>query len=141
MALDTIGNISLILSITSLLLLIVGTPIVSGKNVKNLMIHGYLTIVALALETILTFVVMVPSLLENIDSVLSLSVAYSFNTWLHVSLGIFGLALGFAYVALWLVYSRSRMVCYKVKKWMMPTFAIWIVINISGALIHLLQFF
>ena len=141
MALDTIGNLTLILSIISLLLLIVATPKVSSKNIKNLMIHGYLTIVALVLETGLTFVVMVPSFLENIDSILSLSLAYSLDTWLHVSLGIFGLAAGFAYVTLWLVYSRSKMRCYKAKKWMMPTFLIWILIDISGALIHLLQFF
>jgi hypothetical protein len=82
-----------------------------------------------------------PSFLGNLDAILTLPVADVFDTWLHVDLGIFAEAAGFAYVSLWLVYSRSRMMCYKAKRWMMPTFVIWIIVNISVALIHLLQFF
>jgi predicted neutral ceramidase superfamily lipid hydrolase len=78
MALDLLGNITLTLSVTSLFLLILGLPLVSSiKNSENLRRHGYLTIVALILETILVFVVMVPSFLRNINAILVLPFASS----------------------------------------------------------------
>jgi hypothetical protein len=142
MALDLLGNITLTLSVTSLFLLILGLPLVSSiKNSENLRRHGYLTIVALILETILVFVVMVPSFLTNINAILVLPFDSSLDIWFHIGLGVFAEGAGFVYVALWLVYSRSRMMCLKAKRWMMPTFLIWIIVIMSGAIIHLLQFF
>ena len=62
MALDLAGNISLILSIISLFLLVLGVPLVRNlKSAENFRRHGYLTIVALAIETILVFIIMIPS--------------------------------------------------------------------------------
>jgi hypothetical protein len=142
MSLDLVGTVSLVLSVTSLFLLIVGLPLVSNlKSVQNLQRHGYLTIAALALETILVFLVMVPSFLDNLPAVFGLPISQALNTWLHVGLGVFAEVAGFAYVALWLAYSRSRMMCLKAKRLMTPTFLIWIIVIITGAIIHLLEFF
>ncbi len=142
MVLDLSGNISLSLSVASLFLLVLGLPLVRDlKSMRNLIRHGYLTIVALLLETILVFVVMVPSLLGNLSAVLELPFASAFDTWLHVALGVFAEASGFAYVVLWLAYSRSRMMCLRAKKWMMPTFMVWLVALVTGAIIHLVQFY
>ena len=55
--LDPAGNISLVLQVVILFLLILGLPHaigVGGK--KNLIRHGYLTILALILHTILIFI-------------------------------------------------------------------------------------
>ena len=140
--LDLVGNVTITLSVTSLFLLIIGLPLVRGlTSKKNLERHGYLTIAALFLQTLLVLVVMIPSFTNNINAILALSPAYSMDTWLHVGLGVFSEASGFAYVALWLIYSRSRMRCAQAKRYMMPTFIVWIIAIVSGSLIHMLQMF
>jgi hypothetical protein len=142
MPLDFTGNVTLALSVTSLFLLILGLPLVAGiSNKKNLTRHGYLTIIALTLQTILVFVIMVPSLIVNMSHILDLSMLSALNTWIHIGLGVFALGSGFAYVILWLWFSRSKMRCFTVKKYMLPTFIIWIIAIVTGALIHILQFF
>ena len=66
LALDPIGNVSLSLQIVILFLLILGLPIFRGKNSqKNFTLHGYSTIAALVLHTILIFLVMIPSFTEG----------------------------------------------------------------------------
>ncbi|MFB3889611.1 MAG: hypothetical protein ACE14S_08980 [Candidatus Bathyarchaeia archaeon] len=140
MPLDLIGDISLILSVVCFFLLFVGLPLVRGINSKkNLMRHGYLTIVALVLQTILVLAVMIPAFLTSFDDVLALSPAYAANTWLHVGLGVLAEVAGFFLVAVWLVYSVSRMRCVTAKKYMTPTMVIWLIAVVTGALIHLLE--
>jgi hypothetical protein len=122
MVLDVAGDISLVLSIVSLFILILGLPIVRRlKNAEKYRRHGYLTIAALVVETILVFTVKVPFFVEEFGDVLTLSPAYSLNTWLHVVLGIFAEASGFILVAMWLA-SFSKMGCIRFRKYMTPTF-------------------
>ena len=142
MPLDLAGNITLALSTVSLFLLILGIPLVRDlKSPENFKRHGYLTIVALATETILVFIVMIPSFTNNFDEVLSLSPLSALDTWLHVGLGVVAEVAGFIYVVMWLAFSPSTMQCLRFRRYMMPTFIIWIIAVISGALIHLLQLF
>ena len=57
-----LGDISLVLQVVILFLLILGLPLVRRTgNKKNLMRHGYLTVLALILHTILILIVMIPS--------------------------------------------------------------------------------
>ena len=140
--LDIVGNVTITLSVASLFLLIIGLPLVRGlTNKENLKRHGYLTIAALFLQTLLVLVVMIPSFARNINSVLALSPENAADSWIHVGLGIFSEASGFVYVSLWLVYSRSRMRCAQAKRFMIPTFVAWIIAIVSGSLIHILQMF
>jgi hypothetical protein len=140
MPLDLVGNISLALSVTCLFLLVLGLPLVRGVNTKkNLIRHGYLTIVALVLQTILVLVVMVPAFFSEFDGVLALSPMYALDTWLHVGLGVVSEVIGFWFVGLWLIFSVSRMRCATAKKYMTPTLIFWLVTIITGTLIHLLQ--
>ena len=61
-ALDPVGNVSLVLQIVILFLLVLGLPFFRGQiNKKNFMFHGYSTVAAIVLHTALIFVVMVPS--------------------------------------------------------------------------------
>jgi len=142
MQFDLLGSIILILSVTSLFLLILGVPLVRNlKSVENFKRHGYLTILALGTQTILVFTVMLPSFARNFDVILSLSPVSALNTWLHIGLGSVAEVTGFVYVATWLAFSISKMQCIRFRKYMMPTFIIWIIALISGALIYLLQMF
>ena len=142
MALDLMGNITLSASVAILFLLVLGLPLIRGANSKqNLIRHGYLTIVALIMQTILVFVVMVPSVLRSTDSILTLQPAYAVNTWVHFGLGVVAEVLGFWFIGLWLLLSRSTMRCATAKRYMMPTLVIWIIAILTGALIHVLQMF
>jgi len=142
MPLDLMGNITLTLSMIILFMLVLGLPLVRGINNKqNLIRHGYLTIGAMILQTILVFVVMVPSVLRSTSAILVLMPFYAANSWAHFILGAIAEVLGFWFVGLWLLYSQSKMRCATAKKYMTPTLVIWIVAIITGALIHLLQMF
>jgi hypothetical protein len=140
MALDLLGNVSLAFSVTCLFLLVLGLPLVRGVNTKqNLIRHGYLTIVALVLQTISIFVIMVPTFLADFGGVLSLSPIFALDTWLHVGLGIVAEVAGFWFVGLWLVFRVSKMRCVTAKKYMTPILVVWVISIVTGALIHLLQ--
>jgi hypothetical protein len=82
---------------------------------------------------------MIPSFLKNFNAVLSLSPLYAIDTWLHVGLGVFAEVTGFWFVLLWLIYNVSRMRCATARKYMTPVFVIWIIVDVTGALVHLLQ--
>ena len=139
--LDPLGTIVFALSLVSLLLLILALPSVRGiKGKKNLKQHGILTITALTLQTILVFTPMIPSTIDNFDDILNLQPLFMVNTWLHIVLGFFALVSSFVYVGLWLL-SWSGMGCARAKKYMLPTFIIWIITISTGALTHFLQMF
>jgi hypothetical protein len=138
-ALDPIGNVSLILQVIILFLLILGLPLVRGDSIKkNLMRHGYLTVVALLLHTGLIFIVMVPSLSQGLGELGELSILDSFNVWSHVVLGTVAEVLALIVIVPWLFKHPSSMSCAKLKKWMLPSFIIWIISIINGTLIHIL---
>jgi len=137
--LDPAGNISLVLQVVVLFLLIVGLPFAKGFiGKKNLLIHGYLTILALILHTVLIFVVMIPSFSRGYGELGELSLLNSFNVWSHVILGTIAEILGFIVVAYWISKSPSKMACGRMKKLMLPLFIVWTISLVNGALIHIL---
>ena len=140
MPLDLAGNVSLSLSVVSLFLLVLGLPLVKSlKSPENYRRHGYLTVGALTLETILILAFMIPSFVNSFTEILSSTSTNAFEVWLHVVLGVVAEASGLLYIAFWLHFSPSKLRCIRFRKYMMPTFIVWIVAVASGALVHLLQ--
>ena len=138
-ALDPIGNVSLSLQVAIMFLLIIGLPFATGTSgKKNFMRHGYLTVVALGLHTVLIFIVMIPKFISGFGGIGSLSLLASFDVWSHAVLGTAAEVLGIAIIVLWLSKPVSMMTCGKMRKWMTPTFIVWMVSLINGALIHIL---
>ncbi len=138
-ALDPIGNVSLLLQVAIMFLLVLGLPFVRGASgKKNLMMHGYLTVLALVLHTILIFVVMVPSFADELGELSSLSILSAIDVWSHVVLGTAAEILGIIIIGVWLSKPPTMMRCAKMKKWMMPAFVIWMISLINGTLIHVL---
>ncbi len=136
--LDPVGNVSLILQVAILFLLILGLPFTRGlSNKKNLMRHGYFTALAVGLHTVLIFVVMVPTFVTGLASFETEGLLDMLNVWLHVVLGTVAEVLGVAIVVMWLGYGPSNMACARLKKWMMPTFVIWLISIIGGAIVHI----
>lgn len=139
MPLDPVGNVSLSLQIVILFLLVLGIPFVRGQNSrKNLLRHGYSTFLALILHTILILIVMIPTLIGGVSEFAGLSPFYSITVWSHAVLGTTAEILGIILVVSWLRQSPSRMMCASWKKWMMPTFIIWTISVVNGALLHIL---
>ncbi len=137
MAFDEVGDISLILQIVILFLLVLGLPFSRGTSGKrNLMLHGYSTVAAVILHTILIFIVMIPSLTGGADELGGLSALASLTVWSHVVLGTAAWVLGLFLVVFWLVYGPSRMMCGRWRRWMSPIFVAWAVSIINGAIIH-----
>jgi hypothetical protein len=138
--LDLLGNVSLSLQVAILFLLILGLPLERGLiGKKNLIKHGYLTTVALALHTILIFVVMVPSFADGLGDLGSLSFLASLDVWSHVVLGSVAEVMGLIIIVVWLSKPPSMMRCAKLKKWMLPLFVIWVISLVNGSLVHILQ--
>lgn len=138
MPLDPVGNVSLALQVAILFLLILGLPFVRGSNTKkNLMRHGYLTAFAVVLHTVLIFVVMVPTFISGVAGLEATSLLDMLNVWVHIILGTVAEVLGIILVVTWLRYGPSKMMCARLKKWMMPTFVIWVVSLVGGAIVHI----
>lgn len=119
--------------------MIFGLPFVRASNSKrNIVWHGYSKVIALILHTILILVVMVPSFTGGLGNISNLSVLEAFNVWSHVILGVTAEALGIIMIVVWLSKPRAVIACAKTRKWMIPTFIIWITSLINGTLIHIL---
>jgi hypothetical protein len=138
-ALDPIGNVVLSLQVAIMFLLILGLPFVRGfGGKKNLMRHGYLTVLAVILHTVLIFLVMVPSFINGLGELNSLSLLSAFDVWSHAILGTTAEVLGIIIIVFWFSKPLTQMRCAKMKRWMMPTFIIWMISLINGTLIHIL---
>ena len=137
--LDPAGNISLILQVVILFLLVLGLPFVKGiGGKKNLILHGYLTVLALVMHTILIFVVMIPSFNNGFGEIGELSFLGAFNVWSHAILGTLAEILGFIVVGFWVSKPLSNLACIRARKLMLPLFVIWTISLVNGAIIHIL---
>jgi hypothetical protein len=138
-AFDPVGNISLVLQVVILFLLVLGLPFVKGYGgKKNLLTHGYLTFLALALHTVLIFIVMIPSFTNGFGELGELSFLNAFTVWSHAILGTVAEILGFIVVVFWIAKSPSKMACARMKVLMLPLFIVWVISLVNGALIHIL---
>ena len=125
MALDPVGNISLSLQIVILFLLVLGLPLARGPSgKKNFVRHGYSTMAAIILHTILIFIVMIPTFLNGVNEFAGLTFLASITVWSHAILGTIAEVLGMIIVVSWVLKGPQKMTCVIWKKYMMPTFII-----------------
>jgi hypothetical protein len=137
--LDPVGNISLVLQVVILFLLILGLPFVKGIGVKrNLLMHGYLTILALITHSVLIFIVMIPAFSNGIGELNGLSFLAALTVWSHAILGTVAEILGIIVIGFWVSKPLSNMNCLRMKKVMLPLFIIWTISIVNGAMIHIL---
>ena len=130
------GDISLVLNIMALVLVVIG---VFGRRTsrKALMRHGYLSILGFAIKLSTVFAFMIPVLFIEVPEILEFS-ALSFGlVMLKVVLGIAGDIMGFVCIVPWFLKPIDQMNCNRVKRWMLPTFIVWISSIILGVIIHL----
>jgi hypothetical protein len=136
---DPVGDISLVLQVVILFVLILGLPFVKGLGVKkSFFMHGYLTIFALILHSVLIFIVMIPVFNNGIGELGGLSFLAALTVWSHVILGTAAEILGIIVIGFWVSKPLSNMACLRMKNVMLPLFIMWTLSIINGAIIHIL---
>jgi hypothetical protein len=135
---DFAGNVSLVVQIIALVLLFVGIiPSKLKKQKRNLIIHGYLSILSLALNVATIVAVMLPSYSSFLAEMSQFSVSDSIIIWVHTISGAAAFGLGLVLVVAWAHKPLSKLDCLKRKRLMMPTIIIWVLSVILGVFIHL----
>jgi hypothetical protein len=137
MALDLQGNIVSIIQIIALILLIIGVyPYRIRTQNRNLIMHGFLSILALALNLATVIWVMLPTFTSSISEITELSTLQAMIIWLHVATGVASVLLGFVIVVSWVTHPLGELGCSKMWRLMIPTFLIWALALVLGLIIH-----
>ena len=134
MSLDFQGTLVSVVQITALILLTIGVyPYRIRTKNRNLIMHGFLGIVALALNLGTVIWVMFPSFGSGIStwSLTQLTVVL-----LHAVLGTISIVLGFVIIASWVIHPLGEMGCNKTWRLMIPTFAVWALALMIGLAIY-----
>ena len=138
MALDLQGDIVSAVQIVALILLVIGVyPYRIRTKNRNLIMHGFLAILALALNLSTTISVMIPSFSTNMALISRLTILKASVFWLHVASGIAAILLGFVIIGSWVTHPLGELGCSKTWKLMMPTFVVWALALILGLAIHI----
>lgn len=137
MALDLQGNIVTVIQITALLLLTIGVyPYRIRTKNRNLLIHGFLSIIALALNLTTVFYVMIPTAVSGFGSFFELSILQAAIVWLHIGTGVLAISLGVIIIASWIIHPLGELGCAKTWRLMIPTILIWLFAFILGVIIN-----
>jgi hypothetical protein len=138
MALDFQGNIVSIIQVIALILLIIGVyPYRIRTKNRNLIMHGFLSILALSLNLAATISVMIPAFNSSMTLISELSILESAIIWLHAVSGIIAILLGFVIIASWVIHPLGELGCSKTWRLMIPTFLIWLLALVLGLAIHI----
>lgn len=138
MELDFQGNLVSVIQIIALILLVIGVyPYrIRSKN-RNLIMHGFLSILAFALNLATVISVMIPVFSSSISLIGELSFLQATIIWLHVATGIAAILLGFVIIISWIRHPLEELGCSKTWRLMIPTFTIWALALVLGLTIHI----
>jgi len=138
MMLSSQGNIISVIQVIALVLLVIGVyPYRIRTKNRNLIMHGFLSILALVLNLATVFTVMLPILSNHLALVSRMSIVQSAVVWLHVALGITAITLGFVIIISWVTHPLGELGCSKTWRLMIPTFLIWAIALIIGLAIQI----
>jgi hypothetical protein len=140
MVLDFQGNVVTVIQIIALLLLIIGVyPYRIRTKNRNMIMHGFISVIALALNLATIFYVMIPAFISGFDSLGDFSVIQTAIVWLHAGFGIAAVLMGFVIIISWIIHPLSELGCSKTWRLMIPAFLIWFVSLTLGIIIHVLN--
>jgi hypothetical protein len=137
MAFDFQGNIVSVIQVIALAMLVIGVyPYRIRTKNRNLIMHGFFSIVAVSLNLATILYIMVPVFIGNFIFVSNLSLVQLSFVWFHALLGVVALVLGFIIIFSWVTHPLGELGCSKMWRLMIPTFIIWIFVLILGLAIH-----
>jgi hypothetical protein len=138
MALDFQGNLVSVIQLIALILLVIGVyPYKIRTKNRNLVMHGFLSIVAIGLNLSTVLSIMVPIFSSNLIFIVNLTLVLSAVVWLHVVLGIVAITLGLIMIFSWITHPLGELGCSKTWRLMIPTFVIWTIALVFGLTIHI----
>lgn len=138
MVLDLQGNLVSVIQVIALLLLIIGVyPYRIRTKNRNLIMHGFLSILALTLNLVTVIVVMIPVFGSSMTLFSRLLILQSTIVWLHAATGITAIILGFIIIISWITHPLGELGCSRTWKLMIPTFAIWTLALILGLIVYI----
>ena len=138
MAFDFQGILVSAVQIAALILLTVGLyPYRLRDRNRNLIIHGFLSILALALNLATVISVMIPTFSANIALIGKLPIFQTAVVWVHVATGVAAILLGAAMIASGVTHPLGELGCSKTWRLMIPTFLIWALALVLGFAIHI----
>ena len=127
-----------IIQIIALILLVIGVyPYRIRVKNRNLILHGFLSIVAIGLNLSTIVAVMIPVFSHRLVSFSNLSLLQSVAIWLHATLGIAVIVLALAIISSWITHPLGELACSKMWRLMMPAFIIWAFELVLGLSIHI----
>ena len=133
----TIGYITLALQIVILALLLIGVRYARKIRMKFIR-HGQLTTIAFILHTVLILLVMVPTFSSLITIIGFLPWWANIVILTHAIAGTMAEMLGAILIISWRFMPLAKSGCLKRKRWMKPTFYIWALSLILGAVIRVI---
>jgi hypothetical protein len=138
MALDFQGNVVSVIQVIALVLLVIGVyPYRIRTKNRNLIMHGFLSIVAIGLNLVTVLSIMIPVFSGNLVFISNLPLFQSAVVWLHAILGIVAIGLGVVIIFSWVTHPLGELGCSKTWKLMIPTFVIWAFVLALGLTIHI----
>ncbi len=137
MTFDFQGNVVSVIQVVALILLVVGVyPYRIRTKNRNLIMHGFLSIIAISLNLVTVIAIMIPAFAGKLVIISNLSLFQSAVVWLHAILGTMAIALGLTIILSWVSHPLGELGCSKMWKVMMPTFVIWTFALGLGLIIH-----
>jgi hypothetical protein len=137
MSLDTEGTIVIAIQIIALILLTIGVyPYRIRTKNRNLIMHGFLGIAALALNLATIFWVMIPGFSSGVGFLGEMSILQAVILLLHAGLGLATVGLGFVIIVSWITRPLGELGCTRTWRMMIPTFAIWATTLVFGLVFY-----
>ena len=137
MAFDFQGNVVSVVQVIALILLVVGVyPYRIRTKNRNLIMHGFFSVLAIGLNLATVVSVMIPAFSGDFVSIINLSLVQSAVVWLHAVFGIVAIVLGVIIIVSWVTHPLGELGCSKMWRLMMPTFVIWAFVLVLGLAIH-----
>lgn len=136
MALDLQDSIVIVIQIIALVLPTLGVyPYRIRTKNRNLIMHGFLGILALILNCVTIFWVMLPVFSSTIAYIGEIPILQTAIILLHSGLGVTSIILGLIIIVSWITHPLGELSCSKTWRLMIPIYVIWIVTLILGFII------
>ena len=136
MTLDLQDSIVIAIQIIALILPTLGVyPYRIRTKNRNLIMHGFLCVLALILNLITIFWVMIPTFSSTIAYMGEIPILQTAIILLHATFGAVSIILGSIIIASWIIHPLGELSCSKTWRLMIPIYIIWIVTLILGLII------
>lgn len=139
MALDFQDTLVIIIQIVAIVLPTLGVyPYRIRTKNRNLIMHGFLGILAIVLNLATIFWVMLPAFSATTSSLGEIALLTAVTILLHATLGAVAIILGVVIIASWVTHPLGELSCSKTWRLMIPIYVILVLALILGIAIALL---